>query len=117
MAEDESSDGEKVNGAGSTPTHTGSAKAGLVLFGGAFDHATANSPFLLTHLEIVHTVLIVLEVGRFTVQVFGEFGVCGCGLREFDGDTVGMSLVEGGGSGLEPMLGGWGSISFDQTCD
>jgi hypothetical protein len=37
----------------------------LELLGGAFHHATPQQPALLTQFQIVHPVLIVLEIARF----------------------------------------------------
>ena len=62
MAEDGGAHRQQVFGPLSSPTHAWTAETGLELFGGAFDHAGAEGPPFFAFFEVVHSLLVVLEV-------------------------------------------------------
>ena len=78
LAEDCGTDGDETFCAWAAPTHASTTKAAFVLFGGTLNHAAANRVSFHTHLEIIHTVQIILEVSSLFKNCFDfvRFGGC-----------------------------------------
>ena len=76
------------------PAHARAAAASFALFGTVFNHFGDNGQSCLTHLQVVHAPLVVMNAARLALQPGSLFGMLAFYLQELLSERCGLSLIE-----------------------
>src|SRR5262249_37103532 len=115
VAEDGRTNREKMLSPLAAPAHPWARETSLELLSATFDHAGANRPFLFTHFEVVHALMVLPEVGGFACEGMVRGGWLLSGRGPLVGNLLGLTLVECGSAAIEPTMIGGCALSFEQA--